>query len=91
MDKNILFETLVRWNYWGKKSFESLQNRQVMAQMLPYIKEPYPIVLIGIRRSGKSSLLTLVMQHLLENGATPEQLLLINFEEPLFSPHLYVI
>ncbi|MFQ5706651.1 MAG: ATP-binding protein [bacterium] len=90
MDKNTLFETLVRWNYWGKRSLQRLQVRQLMDDMLPFVEEPYPLVLIGIRRSGKSSLLTLLMQHLLDNGVAPRQLFLVNFEEPLFGVHLSI-
>ncbi|MDZ7292931.1 MAG: ATP-binding protein [candidate division KSB1 bacterium] len=69
---------------------EKLRPRELMAQIVPYIAEPYPIVLIGVRRSGKSSLLALLMQHLLDNGVSPNQILLINFEEPLFSPYLSI-
>lgn len=90
MDKDTLFEILVRWNYWGNKSLPNLHSRQVMAEISPYFTETYPIVLTGIRRSGKSSLLTLFMRNLLKDGAAPTQLLLINFEEPLFSAHLSI-
>ncbi|MCI0495336.1 ATP-binding protein [candidate division KSB1 bacterium] len=90
MEKEKLFETLVRWNYWGKRSFENFRPRHVLDNILPYIDEPFPVVLIGIRRSGKSSLLSLTMRRLIDRGVSPEQLLLINFEEPLFSSHLSI-
>jgi hypothetical protein len=90
MTKDILFEILLRWNYWGKRTPEKLQPRLLLPQILPYIHEPFPIVLTGIRRSGKSSLFALLMRHLAENGISPTQLLLVNFEEPLFAPHLSI-
>lgn len=90
MTKDILFEILLRWNYWGKRAPEKLQPRLLLPQIIPYIPEPFPIVLTGIRRSGKSSLFALLMRHLAENGVSPTQLLLVNFEEPLFAPHLSI-
>jgi hypothetical protein len=90
MEKDILFEILLRWNYWGKRSLEKLQSRLLLPQIIPYIHEPFPIVLTGIRRSGKSSIFALLMRHLVETGVSPTQLLLINFEEPLFTPHLSI-
>ena len=90
MDKDILFEILARWNYWGKRTLEKLQSRLLLPQIVPYIHEPFPIVLTGVRRSGKSSIFTLLMRHLTENGVSPTQLLLVNFEEPLFAPNLSI-
>ncbi len=90
MEKDILFEILLRWNYWGKRALEKLQSRLLLPQIIPYLHEPFPIVLTGVRRSGKSSIFTLLMRHLVENGVSPTQLLLVNFEEPLFTPHLSI-
>ena len=90
MDKNLLFEILVRWNSWGHKPSTRLHARELLPQIVQYLDEPSPIVLTGVRRSGKSSLLALLMQHLLELGVSPTQLLLINFEEPLFSSDLSI-
>lgn len=90
MEKETLFETLVRWNYWGQRSFEGLRSRYLLDQIFPYFNEPYPVVLIGVRRSGKSSLLSLIMRQLMDRGISSSQLLFINFEEPLFSPQLSI-
>jgi len=90
MDKDILFESLVRWNSWGQKPSIRLQSRDLLPQIVPYLHEPFPVVFTGVRRSGKSSILLLLMQHLMEREIPPTQLLLINFEEPLFSQHLSI-
>ncbi|MFN2258190.1 MAG: AAA family ATPase, partial [Desulfuromonadaceae bacterium] len=42
------------------------------------------VVLKGVRRCGKSTLLAQVMAALLSKGVKPEQLLRVNLEEPLF-------
>ena len=90
MEKETLFETLVRWNFWGKRSLEQFHSRFVLNHIIPFINEPFPIVLIGVRRSGKSSLLYLIMRYLINQKISPKQLLFINFEEPLFSSHLSI-
>lgn len=38
-------------------------------------------VLVGVRRSGKTTLLNMMAQHLLENGVEPNQIIQINFED----------
>lgn len=43
------------------------------------------VVLKGVRRCGKSTLLAQVMDALLSRGIKPQQLLRVNLEEPLFS------
>lgn len=50
-------------------------DRLIAAKDTDYVK-----LLVGVRRSGKSTLLELMKQHLLENGVLEEQILFINFE-----------
>jgi len=90
MDQETLFESLVRWNFWGKKDFPLLKQREIMKDIISYVEEPFPVVLTGVRRSGKSSLFYLLMRHLLEKGINRSQILLVNFEEPLFSTYLSI-
>lgn len=54
-------------------------NRLIAFQDTEMIK-----VITGIRRCGKSSLMKLMTQHLLENGIAREQILEMNFESMLF-------
>lgn len=90
MDHNTLFESLVRWNFWGERKFPELRERDLMREIISYVADPFPLVLTGIRRSGKSSLFYLIMKHLLKQEIDRSQLLLINFEEPLFGTHLSI-
>jgi len=50
-------------------------DRLIAAKDTDYVK-----LLVGVRRSGKSTLLELMKQHLLENDVLEEQILFINFE-----------
>lgn len=55
-----------------------------MKKLLSWLKCPEIIALTGIRRSGKSTLLLQTIEHLLTNGVPKENILYINFEEPIF-------
>lgn len=54
---------------------EQYLDRLIAAKDTDYVK-----LLVGVRRSGKSTLLELMKQHLLEKGVLEEQILFINFE-----------
>ncbi|MBN2365366.1 MAG: ATP-binding protein [Calditrichaeota bacterium] len=88
MDKNALFETLVRWNYWGDKLLPVLEQRNLLTTILRNSTGHLPVVISGARRSGKSSLLLLLMKNLLDSGVDRSQFLYLNFEEPQFTTHL---
>ena len=46
----------------------------------PYIDKPFIKVLVGMRRTGKSTLLEAVKEILLKKGVSPEKIIHINFE-----------
>ena len=49
-------------------------------KIIPFIDKDVVKVLTGIRRSGKSYMLKLIMEELKNNGITHEQFININFE-----------
>lgn len=58
-----------------------LKKRDIYLNKLISFKDTEPIkVVTGIRRCGKSSLLKLMVRHLLENGISHEQIIEMNFE-----------
>lgn len=58
-----------------------LKRRDVYLNRLISFKDTEPIkVITGIRRCGKSSLLRLMVEHLLENGVGLDQIIEMNFE-----------
>ncbi len=54
-------------------------------KLLPYIDKPFIKVITGIRRSGKSSVLMLLIEKLHEQGVRDDQIIYINFESFRFS------
>ena len=83
-DDNKLFDILAKWNFWDKPSIEAGYPRTLHSQILPHIAPPEIIVIKGVRRSGKSTLMLQPMNVLRGRGVSAEDMLYINFEEPLF-------
>lgn len=54
-------------------------------QIKPFINKPLIKILVGIRRAGKSTILSQVKNLLLENGVRSEQIISINFESLEYS------
>ena len=63
------------------KKESELKNRSHYLEKLIKFKDTNFIKIItGIRRCGKSSLMKLMIRHLLENNVKEEQIIKINFE-----------
>lgn len=61
---------------------ENLKNRDIYLNQLIAFQDKEPIKIVtGIRRSGKSKLLALMIRHLLEEGKTESQIIEMNFEK----------
>ena len=61
------------------------KNRDLYLKKLIAFQDTEPVkVVTGIRRCGKSSLLKLMVQHLLETGVSPKQIVEMNFESHEF-------
>lgn len=61
------------------------KNRDLYLNKLIAFQDTEPVKIVtGIRRCGKSSLLKLMIQHLLETGVTKEQIVEMNFESHEF-------
>lgn len=50
----------------------------------PFIDKPFIKILTGVRRSGKSTMLLLIRQHLMDQGIKEQQIIYINFESLAF-------
>ncbi|MEI6531183.1 MAG: AAA family ATPase [bacterium] len=79
-DDNKLFDILAKWNFWDKPSVEAGFPRTLHSQILPHIAPPEIIVIKGVRRSGKSTLILQLMNALRGRGVSPKDMLYINFE-----------
>ena len=65
-----------------------IKREGYMSRIRPFIGGDLIKVMTGIRRSGKSVMLELIKEELLETGIRPSQFIVINFEDMRFS-HLH--
>lgn len=62
-----------------------IQRPMYLDKIKPFIDSPMVKILVGIRRSGKSSILEQVKEILLERGVKEDQIILVNFEKLEYS------
>ena len=62
-----------------------IKRELYMSRIRPFINSELIKVMTGMRRSGKSVMLELIQEELLESGVEPEQLICINFEDMRYS------
>lgn len=78
----MMLDILSKWNRWGSGRLDSGILRQMTSQILPYVHTPEIVVLIGPRRSGKSTILYQIIDSLEKEGLPKQAILHLNFEEP---------
>jgi predicted AAA+ superfamily ATPase len=82
-DERIL-EALHRWNSWGNSFFQEGISREMAAAVEPWLERPEILVILGMRRTGKSTLLRQIAGRLRRRGIPDRDVLFLNFEDPLF-------
>ncbi len=88
MEKSKLFLILNEWNYWDKPVPEFLPRKCYQEKIDAYLESGEIIILKGIRRSGKSTLMINHIRHLMNKGVKATEILLVNFEDPRFNGEL---
>jgi len=89
ISKSELIKILNFWNYWDK-NVNGIKQRQFYENQLKKIRNSKEIIVIkGIRRGGKSSLLNLEIKNL-KKTIPNQNILFVNFEEPKFMEFLNI-
>jgi predicted AAA+ superfamily ATPase len=88
MNKEKVLEILNDWNFWNKDIFEAIERKSYSKKINEYSKSKEIIVLSGVRRCGKSTLLINEISNLVKSGINKKEILFINFEDPRFSNNL---
>lgn len=84
LDRTDIIEILNDWNYW-KRDFPSTHPRALYGNKIDlWMKSDEVVVIKGIRRSGKSTLMINRIKHLVSSGVDVKNILFINFEDPRF-------
>jgi predicted AAA+ superfamily ATPase len=90
MEKLEILEILNDWNYWNKELPPTIPRDFYDNKITSYLQNDEIIVLKGIRRCGKSTLLINQIKQLLKNGVNKNDILFVNLEDPRFTNHLSV-
>ena len=81
IDENILFEVLDKWNCWNKELYIGVERPKYISELLKCVERKEILVLKGIRRCGKSTIMKQLMQSLIKEGKSKEQLLYLYLED----------
>lgn len=79
MEKEDILKYLKDWNFWSNKIDIGIDREPYLSEISPSIKIKEIIVITGIRRCGKS---TLLLQLLKKSGYPEKNTLIINLEDP---------
>ncbi len=83
-----MFESLLVDNspHWDGTLYQEGVPRAVLTRVKEYLELPHIIALVGVRRSGKSTLVRQTINHLIrDKGVPPRNILFLNLENPQFS------
>ncbi|MEA3353950.1 MAG: ATP-binding protein [Campylobacterota bacterium] len=90
MDKSEIIAVLNDWNYWNK-DIEGVKDREKYdTHIQKFINKDEIVVIKGIRRSGKSTLMLNQIKKLIASGVLKENILFVNLEDPRFLNHLNI-
>ena len=66
--------------------YKMIKRESYLSQIRPFIDKSELIkVIVGVRRSGKSIMLELIKEELLEKNVSQERMIFINFEDMNYS------
>jgi predicted AAA+ superfamily ATPase len=81
-----LYEIISSYNrFWTSGAIEAGIERDILPACLRQLDSKEIVVIKGVRRCGKSTLMAQVIRALLAQGVKPTAILRVNLEEPLFS------
>lgn len=90
MNNDQLIEVLEYWNFWNQDRHTGVYRKHYTEELLRQKKLKEASIVAGVRRAGKSTILLQVIRKLIDTGTPRENILYVNFEEPMFIPYLSV-
>ena len=81
MDEATIIEILKKWNPWERKLDFGVKRPYYIKKIYPYFERKEVLVLKGIRRSGKSTLMKQLIRELIKNRVDKKQVLYLNLDD----------
>jgi len=88
LDKSEIITILNDWNYWNLTLPETKERPFYDTKISSYLGYDEVVVIKGIRRSGKSTLMINQIKKLLQDNIDIKNILFVNLEDPRFINHL---
>lgn len=85
METATLLEILDDWNFWRKDRPTGIPRPAYGEHLLKLIRTSQVVTIVGIRRSGKSTIMLQLIRKLIEKGENPKNILYVNFEDVRFT------
>ena len=83
MDERELIEILNPFNFWRAKPFTGIIRPEYLNDLIKLTSTGQVVVVTGVRRSGKTTILIQFIHHIIESKTTePSQTMYVNFEDP---------
>lgn len=84
INKNDILETLNEWNFWNRVLPETFPRETYESEALRKSSTGEIVILKGVRRSGKSTILINLIKRLIKGGVDSKEILFVNLEDPKF-------
>ncbi|MDI9644774.1 MAG: ATP-binding protein [Candidatus Verstraetearchaeota archaeon] len=75
---------LLDWNFWYKDLYTGVPRGAYLRRLEKLARSGFVVDIIGIRRSGKSTLMRQLARSLIDKGVDRKDTLIVNFEDPRF-------
>jgi len=85
-----MIEILKKWNPWEKDIDTGIKRKSYLKKIYPYMERKEVLVLKGIRRCGKSTMVKQIISVLIKEGIDKKQVLYLNLEEYAFADNLKI-
>jgi hypothetical protein len=84
MQDKVLLDILNQWNPWNRELDSGIRRDHYLKKIMPYMERNEILVLKGIRRCGKSTILKQLINELIDTGIDKTQILNVNFDDYRF-------
>ncbi len=84
MNRTQILEILNDWNFWKKEINTGIKRYAEISRVESLSKIGEIVVVSGVRRCGKSTILLQFCEALMDEGVKKEDILIVNFEDPRF-------
>ena len=82
MNRNDIMAILQDWNMWQKSFPAGFERGEYLSKLMKFLRSNQVITVMGPRRAGKSFIMRQAAASLISGGVTPNDILIVNFEDP---------